>query len=440
MHGTNNNESITRTMNRHASHMCAATRITLAAGLAIGLAWSGTASAQSFQFINCPSKNYNEGRTNTAARSMVPFHGTRSDGSPVLGLWDVQNGVILENYDAPWIAAVGIESYGFAQTRGPGDPVKGIDIGLIKKPRPAAFAWNTEGDGDGTTHLLNDLGMGASWATALDSSGRVIGGAVYGSVGGAPDSPQAAVWYTFTGYTAAPTLLPTPAGTLASEVTGVSSDGLIQVGTISENHSSRPQPKAINEPRVQGIVWSPGGMTVVDPSVAGPDSVGLAFDGLAGDNDACFATISTTRSNLKGGLYRISTDSFTLLDGGDVNGDGLIDLMDDHDSLVAALSLDSSLAGGSIAVAGFETAMVWLNGSGGYEPMDAVAYLTGLGVSGLDGWHLSRITGISPDGLSLSGIGIAPAGYTTVWYASIPSPGALTLLGLGGLLATRRRR
>ncbi|QYK48191.1 MAG: hypothetical protein KF838_15540 [Phycisphaeraceae bacterium] len=244
----------------------------------------------------------------------------------------------------------------------------------------------------------------------------------------------------FSGFDTAPTLLPTPAGTLASEVTGISSDGAIRVGTISNNYSPRPQPKAIREEGVKGIIWSPGGLTVVDPSVAGPDSVGLAFDGLAGDNDACFATISTTRSITKGGLYRISTGGFTQLDGGDVNGDGQVDLMDDHDSMVAALSLDSSLAGGSITMGGIETAMVWLNGSGGYEPMDAAAYLTGLGVSGLEGWHLSRVNGISPDGLAISGVGIAPEGYTTVWYATIPSPASLSLLGLGGLLATRRRR
>lgn len=56
--------------------------------------------------------------------------------------------------------------------------------------------------------------------------------------------------------TQSPSLLPLPAGTHASEVTGISSDGQLRVGTISPDYSSRPQGKAVNERglQFQGIV------------------------------------------------------------------------------------------------------------------------------------------------------------------------------------------
>ena len=414
------------------------TRILAIAGLVLACG-AAPAVAQSFTFINAPSKNYNDGRSNTAARGMVPFHGTRSNGSPYVALWDLKNNAILENTSPDMDFAESAESYAFAQSRGPNDPVKGISVGLIKKPRPAAFSWNTEENGEGNTHLLNDMGVGASWATAVDASGQLIGGAVYGSDGVGPESPQAVVWEH-----ELPMRMALPTGTHASEVTGVSSDGQVHVGTISPQYSPNPRPKAIKEQGIQfqGIVWTPSGMNIVPPSTAGSDAVGLGLDGMGPDNDACYATINTTRSNAKGGMYRISNNTFTLLDGGDINHDGMIDLMDDHDSAVYAISLDSSIVGGSITVNGVETAILWINSANGYEPVDAASYLKHIGGTGMDGdfWNLTRVTGISPDGLEISGVGVAPAGYTTVWHAAIPAPGAASLGLLGGLAALRRKR
>lgn len=408
-----------------------------AAALAMVAGTCGTGFANPIRSINLAEKNYNEGRTNTANRSIVAYHGNRNDGRPVLGLWNAADNAYLEAASPEVDTAMGVETYAFVQTRGPGDPLKGISIGLIKKPRPAAFYWNTENGGNGSVHMLDDLGYAASWATAADATGRIIGGAVYGPGPGGVESPRAVVWDHDT-----PTLLAVPTWAQASEVNGISSDGTIRVGTVSPSASPRPQPKAINEPRVQvqGIVWSLAGMTIVDPAAAGPDCNGLAFIGLGPDNDACYAAISTTRSNAKGSAYRISTGSFTIFDGGDINGDGIIDLMDDHDSALFALSLDSSLAGGSITIAGNETAMIWLGGTNGYESMDALAFLGSRGVTGLAGWNLTQVTGISLDGTMLSGWGVDPSGYTTVWHATIPTPGTLGLIGIGGALAARRRR
>ncbi|MFO0834473.1 MAG: hypothetical protein U0638_05840 [Phycisphaerales bacterium] len=404
-------------------------------GLVMALS-AASANAQSFTYINAPSKNYNESRSNTAARSIVFVHGKRNDGRPYLGLWDVKSNEILENTSPDMDFAESVEAYAFAQSRSSGDPVKGVGVGVVRKPRPIAFYWNTNENGEGNTHLLNDMGVGASWATSVGASGQVIGGALYGSHDGGPESPRAVVWeHEF------PSLLPLPAGTHASEVTGISSDGQVRVGTTSSQYSSRPQGKAINEKGVQfqGIVWTPNGMSVVSPSVAGSEALSIGLNGIGPDDDACFATISTTRSNAKGGMYRPSTNTFTLLDGGDINHDGMIDMMDDHDSAVCAISLDSSIAGGSITVAGIETAMVWVNSASGYQPVDAASYIH-IGGTGNDGVRLTRVTGISPDGFELSGEGIAPDGYATVWHATVPAPGAASLALLGGLAALRRRR
>lgn len=405
------------------------------------------ALAQTFSYINCPSKNYNDGRSNTAARGVVPYHGTRTSGGPVHGLWDLQNSIVIEiNFPSRVEDGDRIESYAFAQTRGPGSPVKGIDVGLIKKDpivQSLAFYANTEDDdvNQWSVHFLDDMGFDSSWATNVDASGRLIGGALYGSVGGGPESPRAVVWDHDV-----PTLLPLPAGTNASEVTGISADGLVRVGTISPQHSPRPQAKAIKEKGVQiyaeGIVWTPGGYSIVSPTVAGPDKIWIDITNLAHDNNTCLTRVGSTHDESKAGLYRISTGGFTLLDGGDINGDGAIDLLDDHDSAVFALSLDSSIAGGSITFGGVEMAMLWLNGPNGYQPVLAADYLTSfIGGTGQDGdIFFTSVNWISDDGLSFSGNGIAAAGYETVWYATVPAPGAATLAGLGMLLATRRRR
>ena len=398
---------------------------------------AASANAQSFTYINAPSKNYNESRSNTAARGIAVVHGKRTNGNPYLGLWDVKSNTILENTSPDMEFAESVEAYAFAQSRGGGDPIKGVGVGIVRKPRPIAFSWNTEENGEGNTHLLSDMGVGASWATSVDASGQVIGGALYGSHDGGPESPRAVVWeHEF------PSLLPLPAGTHASEVTGISSDGQLRVGTISPDYSSRPQGKAVNERglQFQGIVWTPNGMSVISPSVAGSDALSIGLNGIGPDNDACYATISSTRSNMKGGMYRPSTNTFTLFDGGDINGDGMIDMMDDHDSAVYAISLDSSIAGGSITVAGVETAMLWINDASGYQPVDAASYFNNIGGTGNDGVRLTRVTGISPDGRELFGECIAPDGYATVWHATIPAPGAASLALLGGLAALRRKR
>ena len=323
--------------------------------------------------------------------------------------------------------------------RGPGDPVKGINIGLIKKPTPPiAVQWDTTGGMPGlVSNPGNSFGAG-SWGTTTNIGGSVVAGALYGDLDGNGVSRHAARWLD--GGLAE--LMPVPQGTRSSEVWETSESGDIACGAISEQGMPSDQPK-MKPASSKGIVWSGGDYTVVDATVAGPDATDLALTGLTGDGSFATATISSTRSNSKGGLYAIDTGDFTLLDGGDINGDGQINILDDHDSAVYALSNDAALIGGSVTLmGGDETAMLWLGqpGSGVYEAIDLMSYLSAAGEIGHSGWHLSAVTGVSSDGSMVAGWGIDPLGRTAGWSVSIPTPGSLALLSLAGLLGARRTR
>lgn len=85
--------------------------------------------------------------------------------------------------------------------------------------------------------------------------------------------------------------------------------------------------------------------------------------------------------------------------------------------------------------AGDTVALVWTESLG---MVDLNAYLPTLGVD-LTGWELTVTTGISFDGTTMVGAGVYN-GVERGWLVTIPTPGAAAVLGLGGLLAARRRR
>lgn len=57
----------------------------------------------------------------------------------------------------------------------------------------------------------------------------------------------------------------------------------------------------------------------------------------------------------------------------------------------------------------------------------------------LDGWTLVSARAISDDNLTIVGHGINPQGMNEGWIATIPEPGTVAILGLGGLVLLRRR-
>jgi probable HAF family extracellular repeat protein len=58
----------------------------------------------------------------------------------------------------------------------------------------------------------------------------------------------------------------------------------------------------------------------------------------------------------------------------------------------------------------------------------------------LTGWKLTEARDVSGDGTVIVGYGTNPSGDTEAWIAVVPEPAALSLLVLGGLAVTRRRR
>jgi len=58
----------------------------------------------------------------------------------------------------------------------------------------------------------------------------------------------------------------------------------------------------------------------------------------------------------------------------------------------------------------------------------------------LTGWTLYDARGISADGLTITGYGTNPSGYTEAWIATIPEPATLCLLALGGLIITLKTK
>ena len=403
---------------------------------------AGIAHAQVFIPMNAHGKNYNEGRSNTAAEGIVTFEGRRDNGDPVAGLWDWKSDTFHEmpqpTDDLGNAVEFNIFQFRQAPDRGPGDPVKGIIIGPIRKPtNPNAAVWNTtEGLPGHVNELQNAQGVG-SWSTSGSIGGTVIGGALYGDLDGNGVSRHAAVWLD--GGDAQ--LLPVPTGTRSSEIWDVTASGEFACGWASESNEPRPSPLEKTADKIMNAVkqlMSSGIVQVVEPDVA--DAESMMFTQLTPDGNLALSWSVHADNTTKGGLYDFGAEHFTLLDGGDINGDGQIDLHDFHNSDALAVSDDGSVIGGSYTLPGGpETAAFW-TADDGYQMHDLAAYLQDQGVLGLDGWHLTSITGVSADGTVFSGSGYDPSGFADVWVAVIPSPASISILSLAGLTALRRRR
>lgn len=325
----------------------------------------------------------------------------------------------------------------------PGQTIPGIDVVIRKTPADKAAMWDTRGSDTGVMMDLNDpFGSQASWPNSLNADGSIIVGGIVADLDGMGLARHAARWLNF----GSAELMPVPGDSRFSEVWGTSGDGQTSVGSfkvINEQGSeSDPKPKPTNG--TKGILWNPSypnGYIVVDPGTL-PEATGLAITGITDDARIATAAIINTRSNQKGALYDVQTGEIVVLDGGDINGDGVINFQDDHDSSVYALSLDGRLIGGSIAlVPGEETASVWLRmPDNSYTQQSLALFLTNFGITGAEDWNLGAVTGISDDGLTLTGWGTDPLGRTAGWVVTVPTPGTLLLTGLAGIAVIRRRR
>ncbi len=101
-------------------------------------------------------------------------------------------------------------------------------------------------------------------------------------------------------------------------------------------------------------------------------------------------------------------------------------------SLVFAICGDGSTVAGS----GDSAAFFWAPALG---MVDLNTYLATLGID-LTGWTLDIARGISADGSTIAGDGTFNGEGRSSVITGVPTPGAVGLLGLGGLVAAHLRR
>lgn len=189
----------------------------------------------------------------------------------------------------------------------------------------------------------------------------------------------------------------------------------------------------------RAALWSGGSLTLV----GGPDEdcdgrfVSLTGDGLAALYVGSCDVSGSSRA--VSSIFRPSEGTwFTLPGGGD----------DDCDGAVAwSMSADARVVGGSMVCDdGSSRAAFWTfsSATGTYAAQDLSSFLHAGGAfaDGQDwsGVSLSSITGVSSDGLTFVGDAIDSSGRSSIFMVTVPTPGALALLGAGGLLGARRRR
>ena len=92
------------------------------------------------------------------------------------------------------------------------------------------------------------------------------------------------------------------------------------------------------------------------------------------------------------------------------------------------------VVGRAVPLIGGYHAFVWDEISG---MRDVKTVLIDFGLD-LTGWSLTDATGISANGNTIVGFGINPDGNKEAWIATIPEPGTVMLLGIGGLIMRRR--
>ncbi|MFC1737983.1 PEP-CTERM sorting domain-containing protein [Planctomycetota bacterium] len=142
--------------------------------------------------------------------------------------------------------------------------------------------------------------------------------------------------------------------------------------------------------------------------------------------------------------YAVSSDGSVIVGESKVEAflweDGIMTGLGHLPGLLPSTALDVS-AYGSVVV-GFcdrnenALAFIWTEEHGIRNLKDML--ITDFGLN-LTDWTLRRASGITPDGLTIVGMGINPDGYEEAWIVTIPEPATVFLLGLGVVMLRRKR-
>lgn len=217
--------------------------------------------------------------------------------------------------------------------------------------------------------------------------------------------------------------------------------GMVDLGTTSPGNSSRANSTNFdgsvvvgwqdNDNGRQGAVWVNGAQELI-----------FNNDGFAASEALSVSNNGTYVSGIQFGgffepseLWRYNTQTDTyeglgnLTDGGAagttagnaMNGDGTL------------------IAGGTwgFGPAFFGTAIIWEEGVGVQRFSE---YLDNRGIAYEAGYSFAYVTDMSSDGTWFTGWGLTANFEVTSFVVNVPTPGSAGLLGLAGLVATRRRR
>ncbi|TWT45026.1 tRNA(Glu)-specific nuclease WapA precursor [Phycisphaerae bacterium RAS1] len=251
-----------------------------------------------------------------------------------------------------------------------------------------------------------------------------------------------------------PRVLPTPSVVTLSEARGISDDGLVAVGAfhhpVSWNPAARWRGDDVAEPLSEQILFedsiahatsADGGVIVGTRRVPGTTPYAFRWTEQTGFLPLVFGQVSgtdayclTSDGNAVAGTISVST-SFIWQAG---IGTFELPLVPGTTSFQAfGISDSRAVVGRAFGGSSFlEQAAIWTPEHGSRLLETALEEEHGLI---LPGWHLSRATAITPDGLTIVGSGINPAGIEEAWIVRVPEPSGLVPLLLMAFLLRRAR-
>jgi probable HAF family extracellular repeat protein len=209
-----------------------------------------------------------------------------------------------------------------------------------------------------------------------------------------------------------------PGGDFGGEANAVSGDGSVIVG-VSDSGTG-----------VEAFRW-----TATGGIIGLGDLPGGNFFSVAEDVSADGSVVVGLGASASGAEAFRWTESGGMVGLGDLPGGRF------ESTAEGGVSADGSVVVGYSDSAAGQQAFIWTAERGMESLRDA---LIAGGATGLEGWNLTRATGVSADGRTIVGIEIVAFGRNRAWIATfppVPEPSALLLsaFGMANLLVVRRR-